>query len=327
MRRFSVSKVRSVGSFLLTLLVLATVAPNSAVADEATEKYLQAVEDYEAGKLVVALEGFREAFSASESPNAQLYIARCLKALGRNAEAFREMSATVALAREKAVSEKRYAKTRDAAAAELAVLEPKVSKIIVVLSEEVPNAEITVNEAPLLGPDWGKPFAIEPGALTVEATAPGYAPIEKIVSVDAGETETVALTLEPAVVSDEDDEDGGGIVIGPLRGAGIGVAALGLGGIVAFAVTGSMARNKFDEVSDACGGMTCTDDSQNDTIDEGKSLQTGANVALGLGLGLIAGGVVMIIFGGSDEPERAGDVSWSVEPTIGGGYGQLELTF
>lgn len=331
MRRFSVTAIRLVGSILLTLALGLVLSPSVAWADdedEATQKYLQAVGDYEAGKYEAALEGFREAFSASESPNAQLYIARCLVSLGRNAEGYRAMAATVALARDKAMSEKRYAQTRDAAAAELVVLEPKVAKIIVALSEEVDEAAITINGDALPAENWGKPFAIEPGTITVEATAPDYVPAEKTLTIDAGETETVALTLQRNLPGEDDDDDGGGIDIGPLRGAGIGIAVLGVGSLVAFAVTGSGAQSKFDEVSDACGGVTCPDGSQNDTIDEGKTLQTVANVTLGVGLGLTAAGALMIIFGGTDdEPAEEDTVSFSAGPTLGGGYAQLEVLF
>jgi len=207
------------------------------------------------------------------------------------------------------------------------VLEPKVAKLIVALSEEVDDAAITIDGAALPTEFWGKPYAIEPGTITVEASAPSYLPSEKTISIDAGDTETVALNLERDEPGDDDD-DGSGLDIGPLRGAGIGVAILGVGGLVAFAVAGSAAESKFDDVSVACGGVTCTDDSQNDTIDEGKTLQTVANVTLGVGLGLVAGGALMIILGGTDdEPVEEETISLSAGPTLGGGYAQLEVLF
>ncbi|MEM6788281.1 MAG: hypothetical protein AAF928_20035 [Myxococcota bacterium] len=316
-----------------------TVATSGVAGAEeaATKRYAEALRDYDGGRFEKALEGFRAAYAGSESPNARLYIARCLVALERYAEGYRELSATVALAREKARTEERYVPTRDAAAAELAVLEPKVGKVIVVLSEEVAGATLSLDDEALPRNAWGKPYAVAPGALVVIASAPGHTRQEKSVQVAGGETQTVAVSLI-ATGSDVGPEGGGSETaaspgIGPVRATGIALAALGVGGLVSFAVTGSMAQSRFDEVSDACGGVTCPDDGQNDTIDEGKRFQTIANVSLGVGLGLAAGGALMIIFGGdADDPDGAGDdevaMSFSATPLLdGGGYAHLKLSF
>ena len=137
----------------------------------------------------------------------------------------------------------------------------------------------------------------------------------------------MAIVLEDEVATDPEPDDDDGPGLGTLRIVGIAVAAAGVGSMVAFAVTGSMAKSKFDEVDEACGSETCPDNSNNDAIDSGKTMQTVANATLGIGIALMAGGAALIIFGGPDEDDSSDEaknghgieLSPIVAPTLGGG--------
>ncbi|RLB62534.1 MAG: hypothetical protein DRI90_08845, partial [Deltaproteobacteria bacterium] len=86
---------------------------------------------WEAGDHVAAYPFFQRALEATGSPNARIYVARRLRELGRLPEAYEEMSTTWQDAMAMAKTEDRYVATRDAAAAELVMLEQQVGKVIV----------------------------------------------------------------------------------------------------------------------------------------------------------------------------------------------------
>lgn len=310
-------------------LVMATIAalfaPSVARADEAAEKFQRALELFDEGRCDEALPLFESAFAATESPNARLYVARCLAQLGRLPEAYRAMKGTVDVAREKAADDDRYVKTRDAAAAELAELEPRVGKLVVALTEAPEGATIEVDGAVLAEADRGVPFPVDPGAHEVVARAPGKQTVTREIEIAAGETKTVALLLPDAAVDEPVavDEGSGGPTLSGVQIGGIVVGVLGLGGLATFAATGSMAKSRFDRLAEECGGVRCTDPIYADVVDEGKTLQTVANVTAVVGGVLLAGGVAMIVFGG----EGGEEVSAGVAPLPGGGAGSLRVTF
>ena len=290
---------------VIVFLVMSTLLSH-ARAQTAEERFVRGQKAYEAGKYEEALEQFRSAHEGSNSPNARLYIARSLEKLGKRAEAYEEMRLTVRESTERAAKEPKYGETRDAAAAELALLEPKVGKLVIALADESLKPEVKVNGQPF--ESIGEPTAVEPGEVVIEATAEGMKPLERRLEVPPGDTRTVTLKFEMAVSSsvpepDPEPGDEGGGDFGVIRAAGIAVTALGVGGIIAFAVTGSMARSKFSQLEDECTTPPCVGTQYEEIIDEGKKLQTVANVMVGIGAGLVAAGVLMIIFGGPDNDE------------------------
>jgi hypothetical protein len=290
----------------------------------ALEAFKAAQSKYEDKDYAGALEAAKKAVELSGSPNARLYVARSLRELGRIPEAHAEMERTLKEARDLAdQKDAKYEATRDAAAAELALLDQKVGKIIVALADAPPDTSVTLNGTPLPAAKVGKPFAMAPGKISVRAQPPGGAVVEKSVELGAGQTETVTLVLgdnpsaepdepvvpvAPAAVDEKPKTKGGG-----LRTIGFITAGVGVAGIAVFAIAGSMSNSKFDEVESGCGSKRCSDPKYGDTIDSGKRLETIANVGLVVGgVGLLAGGA-MILFGGPSA-EKTGSASVDVRP-------------
>jgi anaphase-promoting complex subunit 3 len=282
---------------------------------------------YDDGKYDQAIAKFQKALAASGSPNARLYIARSLAKLGRLAEAYREMKTTVTDSTRMADTEPRYAGTRDAAAAELARLEPKIAKVIIAVADESLAVEVTLSGVPVDKADLGQPVAVMPGEVVVRARAPGKKPVERRQKIAAGDTRTITVVLEdetgppvgePLPEPEPEPASGGGGDIGAVRAAGIAVGILGVAGLVTFAATGAMAKDRFDQVSDECGGVRCADPSYEDVIDEGKNLELVADVMAGVGGGLLAAGVLMIIFGGPADDATEARLHPLVEPGGGG---------
>jgi len=323
---FSLAKLRSLLlSLCVTLLVLG--APRSAMADDVTKnedvakrQFRKAQELYDAGEYAVALPLFERALETSGSPNARLYVARCQRELGSLVTAYNELSLAFAVASNLAKTEAKYERTRDASRKELAELEPKVARVTVVLSfPETGGAEpteltVTINTAPRELALLSTPLAVTSGQVVVEAKGAGAGtlPASGSITVSIGELNNVSLVLQlEKTESPEDNElpppehEGEGLTVVQL--AGIGVAALGVGGFVMMGVTGAMAQSKLDELDSDCGGQRCTDAAAADTVDEGETLALLSNVGLGVGIAGVVAGAAMLIFGGDllDDDESA----------------------
>jgi hypothetical protein len=274
---------------------------------------------FEKRDFAAALPAFREVYAALGSPNAHLYLARCLRELGRLPEAYEELSATVVESAARAEKEPRFLATRDAAAAERALLEAKVARLVVAVAKPPPGVEVEVGGKPLAAARLGQPIAVAPGATTVVAKAPGRTSAREEVTIAAGALATVALSLDAATPPPVAAPPPATAAAPPprpppareaplaptprrddstLRLVGFGVLAIGVGGFVTAAVTGAMANGRFSSIREECGGMRCADPAVNDRVDGGRGLDTAANVGLVIGALGVAGGAAMVWFGG-----------------------------
>jgi len=83
----------------------------------------------------------------------------------------------------------------------------------------------------------------------------------------------------------------------------VGIGVLGMG---TFAVSGILANERFSDIEEECSGNRCPDESYNDSIQAGRTMDTVANVGLAVGLlGLVTGGVLIAIDLATAEPEVA----------------------
>ncbi len=296
-------------------------------AAEAAKSFEQGRKLWDAKDPAAALPFFEKAAEQSGSPNARLYVARCLRETGQLPRAYDEMARTVKDARELADKDPRYVQTRDTAAAELALLEPKIAKIIVTLGSSLSGASVSIGEAVVTSDRLGSPLTVVPGTIRVAAKGADGAVIEKSVTVQAGSTLAVTLErqssgpgpevgpgrAEPGTSPAPPAEEGGGF--GVVRGVGIGVAALGVGGFVLFAVGTVQADDKLGTLEDECGGGPCTDPKYEDVIQSGKTSEILAYTGLGVGVAGVVAGTLMMIFGGPGDPEPRGA---AFEPTANG---------
>jgi hypothetical protein len=308
--------IRLIALSLLIGLFGSLVAPRASAqsADDtyddsnaAAEAFKQAREKWNDKDYAAALPLFETALGDSGSPNARIYVARCLRELGRPLEAHEQMSRTLRESIELAQKEERYARTRDTAAAELALIESKLGKVIVVLDKKLEGASVTIAGRALAVERLGVPVAVEPGKLAIRASGAGD-PVEQQLEIAAGQTKTVTLAppdapvVEPTTQPEPEGSDESSD-FGLVRGLGIGVLALGVAGMVVFGITTVQADNSLAQLEDECGGARCTDEKYADVVDEGQTSETIANVSLVVGAVLLAGGAAMIIFGGPSEPE------------------------
>lgn len=291
-------------SLALSTAVLSTRAAlaDGAPADGGAEANFEAGQKlFDAGRLDEARELFLKAYAVSKSPNARLMIARCLTGLGRLGEAHDEMEATLREATARAETDARYVPTRDAAASELALLDRRLGKLTVVIMDFAVGTEVTINGARLPPERIGYPVPVKPGKIIVRVAPPAGAaidPIEREVTIGPGEVQTVAVSVPRPVAVEKVVVVAPEPTIGPLRGAGIGVATVGVVGMAVFAGAGLASNGKFNSLAQSCSFMRCTNPADASTVDSGKTLDTVANVGLGVGIVGIVGGVAMIVFGG-----------------------------
>jgi len=175
----------------LSLGAATVAADDAAVTFEAAKKL------YEAKSYAKALTLFQDAYATSKSPNARFFVARSLRELGRTPEAYDEMAATVREATALAASDKKYVPTRDSAAAELALLEAKVGRVVVAVGDE-PGLVVVVNGREIDKKRLNEVVAVAPGTVGIEARATDKAPVKREEKVAAGQLKTVSIAFADA---------------------------------------------------------------------------------------------------------------------------------
>ncbi|MBW2529012.1 MAG: tetratricopeptide repeat protein [Deltaproteobacteria bacterium] len=325
-------------------------------ASAAEQTYLDAQDHYKQRRYTEALRSFEQLARESDSPNARLYVARCLRELGRVAEAFEQMRRTAREASRRAASEPRYETTRDVAETELKELRAQVGLLSVRPSAWPAGLEVEINSQLYPRSHLGEPVAVPPGRVHLRARAPGYQELRTALDVSPATEVLVPLVLHPEVApalspppppspapSSRPEpgtngepphpaavEDGAsGYVVGGITFVGIGVV-----GWIVFAVAGTMADARFEEIEEKCGGVRCTDPAVNESIDEGRVMDHVANGGVGVGVvGFVTAGVLFAIElvtgddAGATTPAEGAPVSVSVWSEPLGQYVGLRGTF
>jgi hypothetical protein len=310
-------------TFLLTLTLLA--APAAAGAQDNTafaqQRFSQGSQLYEQHQWEPSLAEFRQSIALYNSPNTRLYIARCLRELGRFDESVLEFERTAREAGDRAASDPRYATTRDVANSELTAVRPRVGRLTITVPEMPQNAVVRVNGRDIPREGVGVPMPVMPGHITVHVESPEYFPEDRESDVVAGGEATVGIPLRRRPVLEGHTE-----VARPLRNAPVVVAppprggvsrslgwigvGVGAAGLVGFAAFGALASSRFDDISSRCGGAVACSQDDLSLRDGGRTLTTLANVSLGVGIaGAVAATVLFLVGRPSQEPPAAPSVT------------------
>jgi hypothetical protein len=310
-------------TFVLAAALLA--APAAASAQDNTvfaqQRFQQGSTLYDQRNFEGALAEFRQSVSLYNSPNARLYIARCLRELGRFDEAVVEYERTVREATDRAATDPRYVAARDAGNSELLAVRPRVGRLTLTVPDLPGDAVVRVNGRDIPREGVGVAMAVLPGSIAIHVEAPDFFPEERTTEVTAGNEVTVGVTLRRRPVLQGHTEivrppaptppplpppaPRGGVPRG-LAWVGVGVGAAGLAG---FAIFGALASGRYDEVDRACasGAIGCNVDQ----IAGGRTLATVANVSLGLGIAGAAAAAVLFLVGrpSTEAPSSAPTVT------------------
>ena len=342
------SSVRLAGALSLSLALTGATAsaqparPTPAATPVEATRHAAAQQRFERGlglfdrdDFATALTEFRASLELFSSPNVRLYVGLCLLRTGHLAEAHAELQRTFNEARDLALTDPNYVDARDAAQQEITRLQPRLGRVVVRMPSPVAGVTITANETEILTAMLGIPLSFDPGPTTLTARAPGHLEFRQTVQLLANATTEVSITLRrdpdaasrpaptPAVTTPTAPSGEPMAVLprtaltvttgGGARVAGFVVGALGLAALGGFAVLGTMAGSRYDEVLAACRGR-CQDRTRDDAIREGETWELLANVSLGAGIGLSLLGVVMIAVGGPRVVEEGRTARSPVRP-------------
>jgi hypothetical protein len=310
-------------AFVLTVVLLALASPPAWAQNEAASQFREAKRLYDKDEYEAALSVFRLAWQRSKSPNARLYMGRCLLKLDKLLPAYDEFRATMFDAASMANEDEKYLTTRDAAAAELALLELRVGRVLITPDATAPDAPVGLDGETLPDEKLGELVVVVPGAHRVEATAPDRAPFSRDIEVAPGKTVAVAVTLP---LPDQESGSGTPAPIVPKRQKGdeglttmqiIGVSTVAVGGavLVLAAASGAAAASRFSALEQTCGDQRCTDESAVRVVDTGKRFETLAYIGAAVGGAAVIAGGALILFGG---PSDGGDEA-RLTPLPGGG--------
>lgn len=263
-----------------------------------------------------------------------LNLALCNESLGKTATAWAQFK-EVQFAAKRDSNEAREAFAQE----HINALAPKLSRLQI-NAEATPGLVIRRDGQEIPAAALGTPLPVDPGAHTLEATAPGYSAWSTSVEIGpAADTKTVAVPkltplaqpAEPVKATtpapDVPDVDAGandgagtrrtfGFVLG-----GVGIAALGAGAV--FGVMAANQTRRAEEDPTLCPGKQCTPAGRAE-IDAADTKALVSTLGVGVGLAAVGAGVVLILTSGSSA-HAEGTATARVVPAIGPGGGGLHV--
>jgi hypothetical protein len=223
---------------------------------------------------------------------------------------------TVALARKAAEKNPVYQPTAQAAQDELTALRSRVAWLSIDLGDVPPDAQLTVGGKPVRFSAGSEPLPVVPGKVQIVATTSAgrqaraevhaAAGRESSVKLKLGETVTVgsppekpetpaesapAPTPPPAAPPKEPPPKKS-----PLKPLAYVAGGLGVVGLAGFGVLGALNNSKFSSLENKCPNDHCPPNLAKD-IDQGRTLQTFANVSLVAGIAGLGASVTLFILG------------------------------
>ncbi|MBW2522670.1 MAG: tetratricopeptide repeat protein [Deltaproteobacteria bacterium] len=290
------------------------------------------------GQLDEACNKLAESMRAEPAGGTLLNLALCHQQQGKLASAWAEYRKAAELIRATGQQE------RADEALRLAVdLEPKLSKLTVLVSQPVRAMQVLRGGVKIGTAVYGVAVPVDPGVYRIEASAPGYRDWSASVTVGSeGDRQAVSVpALEPlaeqaragpqAKPADPSRTDYRvpyftGIVMAAVGGAAVGIGAV-LGGVAA------------SEIGDAesdpalCGeDKLCTPEGQ-DVVDGARDKATAATLLIGVGAATVVSGFVLVLTTGTFRtdaaPEEAAEQavrSPRLVPVLGPGHAGVSLT-
>jgi hypothetical protein len=279
---------------------------------------------YERQSWSEALDAFRRSLDALPSPNTRMYVGRCLRELGRPAEAWNELDRAAAEA--DASQDTRYARTAETARQESGALLDRVSFLVIEIAQPTLGVAVQVNGQAFPSDRLGRLYAVPAGSFTVDATAEGHGPFHTSATLEANKQARVTVTLVTAsavattppplhAVTVLSAGDRGALPIAvvhpqpparsPWRTAGIATMGAGLALGVVGIFTGLRAAGLRGDLDARCPTGCGPNPPQDvlDSVDEGKRMMLFTNLAWGAGAALVAGGAVMFFVSGGSARE------------------------
>lgn len=346
-------RVRRSGLVAVALMLMLPLSVAHAQSDQdkamARSLWSQASEALAGGRFEETIDLASRAEALVHAPTHLVLIARAQVKLGRLVAA-KETYLKIGREDLAATASGAFKRARQEAMDELAVIEPRIASIKVVIEGAAGRkVSVKIDDQPVADVLVGVHRPIDPGKHAVVAQAPSVSPIQQSVSLGDGEKKEITLVIpagplpagtpahsndglgasgglqDPAVPPDQ--AEGGGM--SGLRIAGIGVTGLGVAGLgvgVAFYLVGIGTQGDGDDAFSACNAAGCSlaEQAKIEDLDDDAALQkTIGVIAGGAGIALIGGGIMMIMLGKNASKPQAPRSAW-VAPYLapdGDGFG------
>lgn len=188
----------AIASFALCLAGVANAAdqkpqaPSEADKSRAQQLYDAAMKNFDSDDYDGALKGFQASYEAVKSPNSHFMVARSLARLGRNVEAYKELTLVI---EECDARGDRYADTKQAAYAKRQEVTPRIGLLTVSQGNAPKGTHVSLGDEKVAPSDLGKPIAVLPGETKVIALTPDGKKHTQKVTLRAGDTTDVALDI------------------------------------------------------------------------------------------------------------------------------------
>jgi hypothetical protein len=348
---------------LLAALSAAVLAPATASAQSDEEKAaaralaLKGADALNGKKFGEALDLVTRAEAIVHAPTHLLMIARAQAGLGKLVAAHETY---LKLTREElaANAPAAFKNAQATAKEEIGALEPRIAQLRIILEGPgVKKASLKMDDAAVPAALVGVDRPVDPGHHVIAAYVTGGSPVKATVDLREGEKKEIRLVIPdappPAGVPTNaaDNPDAGKTpppaspppgFMTPLRGAGIGAGAVGVGGVILGAIFMAKGGSTQSEANDLATKYGCTNGgascpapktpAQQAQVDKFTGLDSDAAKqktigAIGLVAGgvLLAGGVTLLILGKPSQP--AAPAKAQVEPWLGLGSAGLRGTF
>ena len=280
------------------------------------------------GKFDQACPKLEESYEQDAATGTLLALALCLEEQGKLATAWATYSEVAARAKLEGNAER-----EEVARERVKALEPRLSTFTLEVPEALAsNASVRHDGEIVPRVAWGSPIPANPGAHTIEVSAPGHKPWKQDFALapeaDARVIHVPLLEPEPsqpvAPSAPDDSTKARPLRIAAYASVGVSVASAALG--MWFAVRSKQA---FDDANELCPSFPCELTSQdyderNDLADDGESLKTASIISFvvaGVGLGA---GITLFVLSGDAESAPTQPTA-RVEWTPGGGLGSFTL--
>lgn len=292
----------------------ATPSSRSAAAEAL---FQQGVVLSEQGRLQEACAKFEASQGLDVAVGTLLYLADCYEHTGRTASAWARFREASSLAQAQSMPERAHL-----AGVRAEALEPKLSRVairVAAAAEQPRDLSITLDGSPVAPASWGTPLPVDPGVLTLRASAPGYEAFERSIDVPAGaaarlDVEVPVLTrvasskAASATPSPAASSLGRTLAITATIAGGVGLASAG--------VLALIASNKNDDSLDYCtpDPNYCTPPGVELRQDAGR-LADFATLSAALGGAFVVTGVVLFATSKPAKPREA--AAFRLTPALG----------
>lgn len=312
------------------LAAQASSAPTRQEIQQADKLFREARTLMGQGKLEAACPKLEQSQKLDPAPGTLYQLAVCYEGTGKPATALAYFTEIADLAKKAGYKDKEKV-ARDKATE----LEPKVPRIVIEVPEASRVSGLSISRDGKTVPEdqYNHPILVDPGDYAIAASAPGKKPFDTSVSV-RGEGVRVKVPIILADAEDKSKEQNQHppppppkqSSFGAMRIAGVGLAVVGVGGVVVGSVFGLNARPTYDKA--ITNPALCPNKKQ--CYPEGSKLvreaQTDALIStIGFIAGgvLLAGGAAMFVLAPSKSPAQPSQTGASVAvvPVVAQGFG------